>query len=76
MSLELTWQEIFGESLATQTILPHLAYRHTSSSRQICDILNSTDLFLQASLIIFTNGANNSDHDCKNENLYVRSHMT
>ncbi len=31
---------------------------------------------LQASLIIFTKGANNSDHDCKNENLYVRSHMT
>ncbi len=56
---------------------PHLAYRqyrHTSSSRQICDILNSTDLFLQASLIILTKGANNSDHDCKVDLLCEISH--
>lgn len=25
---------------------------------------------------MFTKGANNSDHNCKNENLYVRFHMT
>ncbi len=37
---------------------PHLAYRqyrHTSFSRQICDILNSTDLFLQASFFFVIN---------------------
>ncbi len=49
---------VFGHS----NYPPHLAYRqyrHTSSSRQICDILNSTDLFLRASLIRLTKGANN-----------------
>ncbi len=30
--------------------------------------VNNTDLFLQASLILFIKGGNNSDNDCKNEN--------
>ncbi len=66
-SLGIKEKKCWPSSLSKLPI-PDIENRHTSFSRQICDILNSTDLFLQA-LIIFTKGANNSGHDCKKERI-------